>query len=309
MNRATPSPALSRAFARAFLGPILAVSLGACGSDSPAAPDTDDPDSGDRVAVLKVLARTDGLLLDPDGYTVTLDGGPPGSLATNGEWVVQAEPGPATLTFSGLASNCTPHGNPGVYANLVNRDTTVVEFAVTCFRDPIAFGMIVDPDAGWEIYLMEASGGPAVPLTTLPGMDDNFLTTTGHAFNPERTHVALQSGDRDDGFGEYDVFVMALNKSEFVHTTLPGPEFAPAWAADGSRIVFSGYDWGGTNTIFVASPDLVTVEQITPDGPAWDGSPILSPDGSRIAFTRDDDVFVMGVDGSNPVNVSDPGGT
>lgn len=287
---------------------LLVMGLSACGSESPTTPDDDDPRPSERIAFLKVITTTDGLLLDPDGYSVEVVGGSSKSLAPNGEIVVEVEPGARHLDFSGVSANCTPHGNPDLFLSLVNGDTTTVHFAVTCFRDPVAFGMLIDQGGGWQVHLIDASGGPTALLTSFPGMDNNFLTGTGPAFNPARTHITLQSNDDGEGFGEYDVYVVALNKSEVVRTTLSGPEFAPAWSADGSRIVFSGYDWGGSSKVFVASPDLTTVEELSPDGATWDSSPILSPDGTRIAFTRDEDVVVMAIDGSDPVNVSDPTG-
>jgi Tol biopolymer transport system component len=48
--------------------------------------------------------------------------------------------------------------------------------------------------------------------------------------------------------------------------------------------------------------------QVT-SGLAWNGEPALSPDGTRIAFTSDDsgnrDIFIIGVQGGNPIRLTD----
>lgn len=276
-----------------------------CGESSPTEPGPAD----DSPAFLRIVTSTDGLLIDPDGYGVAVDGGSPQATAVDDTRLVQVEPGAHTIALSGQAANCTPHGNTEVQLTVAAGDTATVELSVTCFRDPIAFGRLIDQGAGWQVYVMDASGGTAVELTSTPGMDNNFLTTVGSAFNPARTHIALQSNDDDDGLGEYDVYVMALNKSEVFHRAMPGPEFQPAWSPDGTMIVFAGYEWGGESEIYVASPDLSSVEHITPGGTTWDGSPVFSPDGSRIAFVRETDIYVMNPDGSGAENISDPTGT
>ena len=58
--------------------------------------------------------------------------------------------------------------------------------------------------------------------------------------------------------------------------------------------------------IYTVSPDGQSLTQLT-NSPGWDGEPVWSPDGSRIAFSSsrsgDRDIFVMNADGSELMTV------
>ncbi len=98
----------------------------------------------------------------------------------------------------------------------------------------------------------------------------------------------------------------------------------PAWAPDGSRVVFQGY-WSSPDQevretrlgrvgrsagsdIFMISPDGTDLRRITND-PFRNAGPVFSPDGSRIAYssTRDgnSDVFVVDTLGTRPRRITD----
>ncbi len=72
-------------------------------------------------------------------------------------------------------------------------------------------------------------------------------------------------------------------------TEAPGDDFGPAWAPDGSAIVFGTARWTphGDEDSDIAILDLATgeIRQLTA-GPDSDGHPAWSPDGTRAAFTR-----------------------
>ncbi|HET8526867.1 MAG TPA: hypothetical protein VFM81_09560, partial [Actinomycetota bacterium] len=142
-------------------------------------------------------------------------------------------------------------------------------------------------------------------------------------------------------------------------TNKPGPEFDPAWAPDGSRIVYRDSRRGinKNDEIYVVDADGTNARNLTKDpandwGPDWspdgrtivfnsdregqpmggylidpDGShlrriptdvyveyPAWSPDGTRIAFmggrsgASEYDIWIVDVDGSNPVRLTDSPG-
>ena len=96
-----------------------------------------------------------------------------------------------------------------------------------------------------------------------------------------------------------------------------GCAFLAAWLFLGpvfgstGQIVFSANLGTGGAEIYTVSPDGQSLTQLT-DSPGWDGEPVWSPDGSRIAFSSsrsgDRDIWVMNADGSDLVTVvSGPG--
>jgi hypothetical protein len=87
--------------------------------------------------VVEITAATSGNELDPNGYTVQLDGGAPQALPLNGTVRFGAVSGGAhTVTLADAAGNCTIGGaNPrtvSVTAGGITRDTARTTFEVTC---------------------------------------------------------------------------------------------------------------------------------------------------------------------------------
>lgn len=97
-----------------------------------------------------------------------------------------------------------------------------------------------------------------------------------------------------------------------------------SWSPDGRRIAFEReleVPTPGTTivlrewAIVVANPDGSRAHMVgcrgpfTAEGQCSDFSPAWSPDGSEIAFQRQDAIWVMGADGSNPRPVTHPTGS
>jgi len=74
----------------------------------------------------------------------------------------------------------------------------------------------------------------------------------------------------------------------------------PVFGSTGQIVFSANLDTGGAE-IYTVSPDGRSLTQLT-NSPGWDGEPVWSPDGSRIAFSssrsEDRDIFVMNADGS-----------
>src|SRR5439155_1260977 len=88
-------------------------------------------------AVIEVAAATSGIDLDPDGYTVQVDGGASQVLAVNGAARFEGlGAGSHTVTVTGAAANCPiAPDNPrtvSVTTGAVKRDTARTTFQVTC---------------------------------------------------------------------------------------------------------------------------------------------------------------------------------
>ena len=134
-----------------------------------------------------MLFRSD---LDPDGYTVTVDGGPGQAVGLNGTvtFTGLAE-GDHTVALSGVAGNCTVGGaNPRTVA-VPFGGTASTAFAVACVArvgelavSAATTGSDLDPDG----YTVTVDGGPGQAV----GLNGT-VTFTGLA---EGDHTVALSG-------------------------------------------------------------------------------------------------------------------
>ena len=99
--------------------------LGACGSDELVSP---------TEGTIQVTTNTSGAELDPDGYTVSVNGGTPQAIGINDTVIFsEVEPGDHPVVLSGVALNCiVGFGNNQRIATVPVADTVKVAFAVTC---------------------------------------------------------------------------------------------------------------------------------------------------------------------------------
>lgn len=114
---------------------------------------------------------------------------------------------------------------------------------------------------------------------------------------------------RDDGTS-ININLVSPDGSGLQNLTrsLGGHNLHPSWSPDGRRLVFvSDHTPAG---LYVMNADGSGAHVLSDAGPA-DAYPAWSPDGSRIAFvsTRggEYDIWVVGSDGSNPVQVTSTG--
>jgi Tol biopolymer transport system component len=118
---------------------------------------------------------------------------------------------------------------------------------------------------------------------------------------------------------DFDIWTMNPEGRALVNLTANSraDDFAPNWRADGGKVAFmsdrvSATNPEGDHEIFVMNPDGSDKTQITFNA-FDDEDPVWSPNGRRIAFTRDfdpvrgqfdDDLFTMRADGSREHRVT-----
>lgn len=252
---------------------------------------------------LDVSVRTGGLMLDADGFTVTLDGSWEQPVATYGlVTFAQLAPGDYVVDLSGVAANCKVlEANPQT-VTLLPDTNGLVEFTVACsapVSGTVAFAS--DRDGDWEIYVLWENSLFPVNL-----LNDSLIGRDyAPVWSPDGSRIAfygyrepLTNGDvyliNPDGTGLVDL------TNDFYFSS------DPSWSPDGTQIAFtSGRD--GNREIYVMNADGTDLVNVSND-PGYDLDSAWSPDGTKIAFASsrggDYDIYVIEADGSNPVNLT-----
>ena len=112
---------------------------------------------------LTVTTSTGGSSLDPDGYTVAVDGGAGQAIGINSSVTFSGiSAGSHTVALSGVASNCSVSGGNSQTANVPSGGTATVSYSVSCTTPPgdltvttSTGGSSLDPDG----YTVAVDGG------------------------------------------------------------------------------------------------------------------------------------------------------
>ncbi|HUP53366.1 MAG TPA: hypothetical protein VM198_12870 [Longimicrobiales bacterium] len=297
---------------------------------------------------LNVTASTTGGSLDPDGYTVSVDGGPGEPLPTNGSFAFSdVETGDRSLLLTGIAANCTVTGDNPATVTVPPDGVAFHTFDVTCVEvvgsvevTTSTAGAQPDPDG----YTLEVQGETPVPIgisqtltVTDVAVGDRTVELTGIASNctvsgeNPRTVTVTDGGtvattfaincplalsnkivfDTDRDAGDTEIYVMTPSGSGVQRlTTSVGRDAEPYVSRDGTKIVFvSNRD--ANSEIYVMNADGTGQTNLT-NNAAEDTEPAFSPDGSKIVFSRgigvDSEVWVMDADGGNQMQLTNIAG-
>ena len=269
---------------------------------------------------------------DPDGYTVSLDGGASlhvgvSAVVTFPDLVV----GEHEVELTGVADNCAVFADNSKTVTVTEGEATAVSFGVACppFYDHIAFERnsdiwVMTADGSNQVNLTndEASGHPAwspdgtriafigrraeagIFVVNADGSGLSFLVEGGEpTWSPDGSRIAFTT--RRDGNDE--IYVMNADGSNPVNlTNHEATDIEPAWSPDGNRIAFTTWRDGDAE-IYLMDPDGSNTTNITDDIAMFTSEPDWSPDGTQIVFWTQDtnpgSLFVMGADGSNPTHV------
>jgi Tol biopolymer transport system component len=258
----------------------------------------------DATGVDALLTRTNGpvkIEIDPRSATlavsstqrftatVTVDGRTldqaPVTWSTSDESVV-------TVTAAGLATGIHD-GNAFVRA----------AFGPALDSVPVGVGPLILRNV--IIYTTEAFGLPEIAIVHPDGSGRQRLTTDQSAYaapviSPDGRRIAVAS----PGDGTWSIYLMNSDGSGKVKLVgRSGFDGSPAWSPDGTKLAFRSENdgpFGPFGRIYVISVDGTGLHQLSPDTPdyTFDDGPTWSPDGSRIAFSRNGTLEVINADGS-----------
>lgn len=250
---------------------------------------------------LQTIVLTSGSDLDPDGYTVIVDGSDnQGSAiqesAINDTLIFEAlSEGVHDVELAGTANNCFVSGNNPRIVDIVAGDTTTTVFDVACediLKNQIVFH--TDRDGNQEVYVMETDGSNQTNLT------NNTASDFHPAISPDGSKIVFAS-NRD---GNDEIYIMnadGTNISQLTFTPAGIVNSQPAWSPDGTQIAFTRFTGSQNFEIFVINTDGSGETNLT-NHPAEDGQPDWSPDGTQIAFASnrdgDSEIFIIDVDGN-----------
>ena len=285
-----------------------------------------------HATAVTVHVRTEGLDLDPDGYTIQVG---PFVLHTGAYGSVTAgrlAPGGYPIRVSGLAANCEALGGLFTHVQVNSRQVVEVTFdficsAVTGVVEATVRTTGLDPDPDYLIQVGSAlpvaiaANGSArvhqVPVGShsveLTGLTPNCSIPAGE--NPKSVLVTAAGFKRDTSRIQFAVTCAAAEKIGFVHDNLiqvvyidGSNSFSPgltrgtfSWSPDGTSIVYEGiecewqypyYDDTCTNLGLLIANVAYGGGYALTTGPT-DRDPAWSPDGSSIAFSRGGRLHVM----------------
>jgi Tol biopolymer transport system component len=279
---------------------------------------------------IKVTTATSGAALDPNGYTVSVDGGSPRTIGVNESVTLEnISTGDHSVALAGAASNCTVADNPRT-TTVTAGNTAQVAFQVNCSAAAkIAFTgtgggiKVVNPDgsgqveisaqglypqwsrdrskiafdASEDLYVMNRDGTGRTQLTT-----DLWFRGLQFRWSPDGSRVAGTAYDCPRDADECNIMSIWIVRADGSGSTRLTAGAEPSWSPDGRTIAFSN-----EGQIYTVSSDGRDVTGLSPIAAGY--SPVWSPDGTRIAFLRTStpssaDVLVMNRDGTGTVNLT-----
>lgn len=274
---------------------------------------------------ITVIVEQTGADLDPDGFTISVDGSAELTVSSSTPKVVsRLEPGTHTVSIGGLASNCSVNGSVSRNAAVAVGALTEVRFTVSCLPvtgsiavTAVTSGEDLDPDGyyaridggaahavtanGTTIIGGLAAGDRTVQLESITGncrvlgesarqatVTPGLSTTVAFQVTCERADMIAFVKDGDIAGRIH----LAHADGSTVVFLADGSE--PAWSPDGRRIVYrrftcgygAVYYWG--SYCFVLGLYVTRIDTVAPSQltDMSDGPPDWSPDGTMIAFTR-----------------------
>ena len=287
--------------------------------------------------------QTGGTDLDPDGYTITLDGGSGVPIAVNDSITYASlTAGPHTIQLGNVASNCTVSGANPMTVDAPHGGVTDTAFVVSCAAN-VGDIQVSNTTTGSNLdasYTVTLDGTTSQTLARNSSVTFGNIAVGSHQITTERhggqlrpaelqprTVAVTFNGTAQSSFsvgcvaplsgkiafestrtGPFQVYLMntdGTGQTQLTNTTTD--ERLPAISPDGNLIAFQSKRSGAWN-IWVMLNDGSSPVSITNDGNA-ERHPVWSPDGTALAFdkqtTSGQHIYTMNRDGTGLKLITD----
>jgi hypothetical protein len=136
---------------------------------------------------MQITVATTGSSPDPDGYTLSIDGGQPQSIGVNGSRTVQSvQPGPHTVELGGTAQNCTVSGDNPRTVTVTAGQAATTSFAVSCVATAPSLNLRIE-----RISITQSSQRPADDIPLVQGREA-FLRVFAIASGSNRSRPGVR---------------------------------------------------------------------------------------------------------------------
>jgi dipeptidyl aminopeptidase/acylaminoacyl peptidase len=248
---------------------LLATAAAACDGEDPTAPEPEvtPPPAG----LIEVTVTTSGGTLDPDGYSVLVDGMSEGTIAIDGTLTVETGVGSHEVYLADNAFNCFVEQKAAVPVDVGEGQTSTVQLSVRCVTPILNSVLFTAPTAEGTVNIVRISANN-------PNVSQRLIVPDAShpSLSPDGTRVAFEREGR--------VYSMWVDGSDMTLLT-PDGGHEPTWSPDGSRIAYSAEAPTGARLIYVMDSDGSNLDNLTA-GPGDTRSPAWSPDGQRLVFVR-----------------------
>jgi Tol biopolymer transport system component len=179
---------------------------------------------------------------------------------------------------------------------------------------------VFSPDGAQVLFVSERDGQREVYVCARDGSAQTRLTRDpAHDLHPvwsaDGARILFSSNRGNASADDYDLYAMRADGSELRQITRgPDVDTYGSWSPDGQRIVTRRVRAGtNDNEVYVLDADGSNARNLTNDAATYDGWPVWSPDGTRIAYAGGGPpgrsphrIFLVDVDGKNRVALTGP---
>ena len=271
----------------------------ACSDNPSSAPELPVPDP--TFGAIEVEVITTGDDDDPDGYTISIQGGESKEVDPNSTVTfTQVATGNVAISISEIPVHCQLDGDDSQSFTLGDNEVKNVQFDISCgpiFRDKILFMRSTGEAFEYQIYSISPDGENMRMVSDLI-LDGNASPVA----SPDGLRVLFSMAGT--GSTVRQIYVMNADGSgmENLSNNISRSHLNPVWSPDGTQIAYSVIFMGSTarNDIFVMDADGSNPVNITNNPDLSDTSPSWSPDGNELIFSSS----TVNSEGSNVFSIN-----